>query len=102
MPSENGANGARASHAATKLARLNERFASFYSDLEQEKTHRRALESDRARALEERLDVLEREVRQATERAPLDRAPSLQKEKQARRKFTKLVFSLALMVLVPP
>ena len=84
MPSENGANGARASHAATKLARLNERFASFYSDLEQEKTHRRALESDRARALEERLDVLEREVRQATERGRAERA----------REYTKLESAL--------
>ena len=84
MPSENGTNGARASHAATKLARLNERFASFYSDLEQEKTHRRALESDRARAIEERLDVLEREVRQATERGRAERA----------REYTKLESAL--------
>ena len=55
------------SRAATKLARLNERFQSFYGDLEQEKTHRRALESDRMHAIEGRLDALEHELKRASE-----------------------------------
>ena len=64
------------SRAATKLARLNERFQSFYGDLEQEKTHRRALESDRMHAIEGRLDTLERELKRASEAEKKARAES--------------------------
>ena len=64
------------SRAATKLARLNERFQSFYGDLEQEKTHRRALESDRMHAIEGRLDALERELKSASEAEKKARAES--------------------------
>lgn len=65
-----------ASHAATKLARLNERFATFYSDLEQEKASRRAIETDRLHAFDERLDALERAFKQSESRAANDRATS--------------------------
>lgn len=71
--------------AAKKLARLNERFQSFYTDLEAEKAHRRALEHDRARALEERVDALEREVRAAAERAKSERREGMLKLEAALR-----------------
>jgi hypothetical protein len=79
------------SHAATKLARLNERFASFYADLEQEKTHRRALETDRINALEVKLDALEREVRDASALARSERESAFARmERSVKELETKL------------